>query len=106
MLWLFTARAGLLGVIAIVVIVAATERAVMAIHFARLLGVTARDVTLLRDAGKLAIAALSAGIVANVVRLFLAREAAFTVLAGCGAAFALVYLPWASRITSAGVSSR
>jgi O-antigen/teichoic acid export membrane protein len=106
MLWLFTARAGLLGVIAIVVIVAATERALMAIHFARLLGVTACDVTLLRDAGKLAMAALSAGIVAHVVRLFLAREAAFTVLAGCGAAFALVYLPWASRITSAEVSSR
>ena len=51
-LWLFTARLGLLGVIAVVVAVAAIERAVMAIHFGRLLGVTARDVVLLRDIGK------------------------------------------------------
>ena len=40
-LWLFTARLGLLGVIAVVVSIAATERAVMAIHFGKLLGVTA-----------------------------------------------------------------
>jgi O-antigen/teichoic acid export membrane protein len=106
MLWLFTARLGLLGVIAAVVTIAAFERSVMAIHFARLLGVTSRDVTLLRDIGQLALAALGAGAVADLVRWSLARENALTVLAGCGAAFAFVYVPLASRVTSAGVSSR
>jgi O-antigen/teichoic acid export membrane protein len=115
MLWLFTSRAGLLGVIAMVVIAAITERTVMAIHFGRLLGVTFHDVFLLRDIGKLAIAALGAGVVADAIRLLLARESALAVLAGSGAAFGIVYLavvarwlpvPLASRVTSAGVSSR
>ncbi|MGA2880280.1 MAG: oligosaccharide flippase family protein [Bryobacteraceae bacterium] len=119
-LGLFTARIGLLGVIAVVVIIGATERAVMAIHFARLLGVTARDAVLLRDIGKLAIAALAAGSAAEVVRQFLLGQSALAVLAGCGATFGLVYLaavylanwarwlpvPLASKATSAGVSSR
>ena len=105
-LWLFTARLGLLGVIAVVVSIAVFERAVMAMHFARLLGVTARDVVLLRDIGKLAVAALAAGAVAWLIRVLLLPEGALAVLAGCGAAFALVYLPFASRAISAGVSSR
>jgi O-antigen/teichoic acid export membrane protein len=105
-LWLFTARLGLLGVIAVVVAIAAFERALMAIHFARLLGVTARDVILLRDIGKIAIAALIAGVVTELIRVLLVRESALTVLAGCGVAFAVVYLPLASMVTSAGVSSR
>ncbi len=118
-LWFFTARLGLLGAIAIVVTIGATERTVMAIHFARTLGVAARDVALLRDIGKLAIAALAAGVGAEAVRLFLARESALVALAGCGAVFASVYLAGlafslrasppaalASRATSAAVSSR
>jgi O-antigen/teichoic acid export membrane protein len=114
-LWLFTARLGLVGVIAVVVATAAFERTVMAIHFARLLGVTARDLVLLRDVGKIAIGALAAGISAELARLLLAPRGALAVLAGCGAAFALVYLAvvlrllpaaLASRFTSVGVSSR
>jgi len=105
-LWLFTARLGLLGVIAMVIATAALERSVMAVHFARLLGVTSRDLVLLRDVGKLAVAALSAGVVAALIRWFLVRESALVVLAGCGAAFAVVYLPLASWANSAGVSSR
>jgi O-antigen/teichoic acid export membrane protein len=122
-LWLFTARLGLLGAIAVVVMIATTERAVMAVHFCRLLGITVRDLALLRDVGKLGVAALAAGAVAEVVRLLLARASALAVLAGCGAAFALVYLAimarwrpvplpvplpvsWTSKATSAGVSSR
>jgi hypothetical protein len=122
-LWLFTARLGLLGAIAVVVMIATTERAVMAVHFCRLLGVKVHDLALLRDVGKLGVAALAAGVVAELVRLFLARTSALAVLAGCGAAFALVYLAimarwrpvplpvplpvsWTSKATSAGVSSR
>ena len=118
-LWLFTTRLGLLGVIVVVVAVAAIERAVMTVHFLRLLGVTARDLVLLRDIVKLALLALAAGLFSAVVRLSLARESALVVLLGCGLAFAAVYLPlvirWlpvprlvplSSRATSAGVSSR
>jgi O-antigen/teichoic acid export membrane protein len=135
-LWLFTARIGLRGVIAVVVAIAATERAVMAIHFGRLLGVTARDIVLLRDVAKLALGALSAGAVAWMVRLLMARHGALLTLSGCGAAFSMVYLvvlarclridlpvrlrpppggplpaaprpkSWTSKATSAGVSSR
>jgi hypothetical protein len=105
-LWLFTARLGLLGVMTAVVATAIFERAVMACHFGRLLGVTARDVVLLRDIGKLAVAALAAGLAAEVVRLFLGPASALVILTGCGAVFAAVYLPLASKATSAGVSSR
>jgi hypothetical protein len=114
-LWLFTARLGLLGVIALVVAITATERVVMAIHFARLLGVTARDAVLLRDIAKIAVAALAAGVVAEVVRRCFLGESALALLAECTAAFGVVYLaaltrwtpvPLASKATSAGVSSR
>jgi O-antigen/teichoic acid export membrane protein len=105
-LWVFTARLGLLGVIVVVVAIAAMERVVMAIHFARLLGVDSRDLVLLRDIGKIALAALVAGVVAELVRWILVPQGALAALAGCGAAFAVIYLPLASWATSAGVSSR
>jgi hypothetical protein len=91
-LWLFTARAGMLGVIGMVVLTAIIERAVMAIHFGRLLGVTAGDIGLLRDVGKLAIAATAAGIAAGLARRLVLSENAFVVLAVCGAVFAALYL--------------
>jgi O-antigen/teichoic acid export membrane protein len=122
-LWLFTARIGLLGAIAAAVMVAAAERVVMGLHFCRLLGVTARDVVLLRDAARLGAAALAAGGAAELVRLFLPRHGALATLAASGAAFALVYLtalarwlpvprpvlrpiPGAREATSVAVSSR
>jgi O-antigen/teichoic acid export membrane protein len=114
-LWLFTARLGLVGVIALVVAITATERVVMAIHFARLLGVTARDAVLLRDIAKIAAAALAAGVVAEVVRRCFLGGSAVALLAECAAAFGVVYLaaltrwmpvPLVSKATSAGVSSR
>jgi hypothetical protein len=93
-------------VIAIVVTIVAVERLAMAIRFGRLLGVTARDVVLLRDIGKLAMAAVGAGAIAALVRLMLTSRGDLVVLAGCGAVFAGVYLPLARLATSAGVSSR
>jgi O-antigen/teichoic acid export membrane protein len=119
-LWLFTARLGLLGVIGVVVTVAAFERVLMAVHFGRLLGVNVRDLVLLRDIGKLALAALAAGIAAEAVRLSFAGASAFVLLVGCGVVFAAVYLggcyvtraasglsvPFKSKATSAGVSAR
>jgi hypothetical protein len=105
-LWFFTAPLGLPGVITVVVIAAAFERVVMALHFARLLSVTRLDMILLQDIGKLALATLSAGVWAGLVRALLVHQSAFLVLLATGAAFAAVYLPLASRVTSAGVSTR
>ena len=114
-LWFFTTRLGLLGVITVVVMVAAIERGVMALHFGRLLGVTRRDVILLRDIGKLALAALGAGAATSLIRLLLVHESAIIVLACCGAAFTIFYLtlallwvpaPVVSKATSVAVSSR
>ena len=67
---------------------------------------TLLDAVLLRDIGKLALAAVAAGVVAAVVRWWLVPDGALVVLGGCGAAFAAVYLPLASKATSAGVSRR
>ncbi len=94
-LWLFTARVGMVGVIAMVVLIAIVERVVMAIHFGRLLGVTASDLALLRDTGKLAMAAIAAGVVTGLVRRLLLRENAFVVLIACGAVFVSLYLAMA-----------
>ncbi len=105
-LWRYTDRLGMLGVIGLVVTIAAVERLVMAIHYCRLLGVTARDAVLLRDIGKLALAAVAAGVVAALVRWWLVPHGALVVLGGCGVAFAAVYLPLASIATSAGVRRR
>lgn len=114
-LWLFTERVGMLGVIAMVVSIAALERFIMAVHFGRLLGVTMHDAVLLRDIGKLAAAALSAGVITFAARLLLLRESPVIALAGCGAVFAAIYLaivarwvrlPVLSKATSAAVSSR
>jgi O-antigen/teichoic acid export membrane protein len=113
-LWLGTARLGMRGVIALVVLMAVAERCVMAIHFGRLLGVTARDAVLLIDVGKIALGALAAGVLAEGMRVWLMPHGAFAVLAGAGAVFAAVYLlalrwifaPPVSMAISAGVSSR
>jgi O-antigen/teichoic acid export membrane protein len=113
-LWFYTTRLGMLGVITVVVAVAVIERVVMAIHFGRLLGVTARDLGLLHEVGKIAIASILAAAAAGAFRWLLVPKGAFVVLAGSGAAFVLVYLAtlhWtltspASKATSAGVSAR
>ena len=54
---------------------------------------------LLRDIGKLAIAALGAGVVAALVRPMLAPSGYLVVLAGCGAVFAGVYCALGARLS-------
>lgn len=108
-LGLFTPRLGLMGVIATVVLTTLAERVVMAVHFARMLGVRARDARLVGDAGKAAIAALTAGAATGLARITLAHGKPWIALAGCGAVFGAVYLPIALRwriFTSSAVSSR
>jgi hypothetical protein len=86
----------------------------MALHFARILGITARDLGLLQEVGKIAIASIIAAAGAGAMREMLIPKGALVVLMGSGAVFAMVYLAllrWtlalpASKATSAGVSAR
>src|SRR5271165_6653431 len=90
-LWIGTARFGLLGAITTVVVVTVAERVVMAIRFARILGVGRRDLALLKDTGKLAIAATLSGLVAAAVRWLMLGARPLVILMVCGMVFCLVY---------------
>jgi len=90
-LWFGTTRFGPVGTISAVVIVAVTERIITAIRFGRILGVSRRDIVLLADVGKLALASLAAGLVAAAVRGLLPGAKPIVILLACGMVFAPVY---------------
>ncbi len=101
-LWFGTTRFGLVGAISAVVIVTVTERIVMAIRFGRILGVSRKDLVLLTDVGKLALAAAGAALLTAAVRLPLRRQKPLVVLLACGIVFSLAYLGgvlWAGILT-------
>jgi O-antigen/teichoic acid export membrane protein len=89
---LWTRQFGLLGVISLVVAAGVLERALAAIHFGRLLGVTRRDIFLLRDLGKLGLASLLAALAAAASRPLLASATPFALWVISGTIFAVVYL--------------
>jgi hypothetical protein len=91
-LWFATTRFGAVGAITVVVGVGVIERIVTAIRFGRILGVTRKDIVLLKDAGKLALAAGAAGLLTAVVRLPLRGQKPLIVLIACGIVFSLAYL--------------
>jgi O-antigen/teichoic acid export membrane protein len=91
-LWYGTARFGPIGAISTVIIVSVLERAITAIRFGGILGVGWKDIVLLKDVGKLALAAAAAGLVTAEVRLLLQGAKPIVILAVCGVVFSLVYL--------------
>ena len=91
-LFLWTLPLGLVGVISVVVATNITERLVTSVHFGRLLGVTRKDLSLMRDVGKVAVACVIAGLACAALRFSLLGAAPFLILASCGTLFALVYL--------------
>ena len=91
-LWFATSRFGLLGAIVALVGVSVIERLVTALKSASILGLTVRDVLLLKDVGKLATAAIFAGVVALVVRWLLQGSRPIVVLASCGVFFFFTYV--------------
>jgi O-antigen/teichoic acid export membrane protein len=91
-LWVGIARFGLMGAIGTVVLVTVTERLVVALRFGRILGVRRSDIVLLKDLGKLAVAAGLAACVAVAVRIPLQGVKPLLVLMACGTAFGIVYL--------------
>ena len=92
-LWFGILRFGVVGAIGVVVLVNFAERIAAAAKFGRVLGVTPRDLPLVGDVGKLAVASTVAGLVALFARsLALAQGATpFVTLAVCGIVFAVVY---------------
>ena len=91
-LFLWTLPLGLVGVISVVVATNITERVITSLYFGRLLGVTRKDLSLMRDVGKLAVGCLAAALASAMLRFFLAGEAPFIILAACGTLFAMVYV--------------
>ena len=91
-LWFGTAHFGLAGAISAVVLVTLIERVVMAVRFGRVLGVSRKDLPLLKDIGKLAMCAAGAGLAAEGVRWLLRDARPLVILMACGMVFSLVYL--------------
>jgi O-antigen/teichoic acid export membrane protein len=101
-LWFGTARFGMLGAITVVVSVNALERIITAIRFGGVLDVRRGDIVLLKDVGKLAVAAVIAGLAAAALRSSLPFVKPLPVLAACGVGFCLVY---GAVLLAAGVLS-
>lgn len=93
-LWFGTLRFGLVGAICIMVIFSLADRFVETAKAWSIIGVKWTDAVLLKDIGKVAIAAAVAGIAAMFTRsaLLSASVGAFGVLAVSGAIFGAVYL--------------
>ena len=93
MLWLWTERVGLAGVIALVVLVNLIERTIIAFRCGRILGVTWREFALFNDVGKLAAAAVVAGLATALVRLVIVETVPpVFALCVCGLIFGITYL--------------
>src|SRR5260370_2029136 len=68
LLWFGMAYFGMVGAISAVVAASLAERSVLSIRFGSVLGVTGKDVVLLKDIAKLAVAALVAALLTAFVR--------------------------------------
>ena len=102
-LWFAIRHFGLIGAISVVVIVSAAERAVTLARICRILGARWSDIKLLKDVGKVAVAAALAGGVAALARVLIGPLKPFWVLAAGGAVFVLAYAAavFALRIVTA-----
>ena len=91
-LWFGVLRFGVLGAIGVVVGINLLERVATALKFGRVIGARAADARLLKDVGKVALAAAAAAGAAALTRQALAGASPFAVLAACGAVFGAAYL--------------
>jgi hypothetical protein len=81
----------MIGAVGTIVLIGLGERFALMAKFGRVLSVTRRDLVLLKDVGKLALASGLAGLAAFVVRTLLIGMKPFVILAACGTVFALLY---------------
>ncbi len=92
LLWFGTAHFGLLGAISAVVVVNLAERVVTGIRFGHVLGVTRKDIVLVKDLGKLAVAATGAAVASAVIRAHLLAAKPLIILVISAAVFVPVYI--------------
>ena len=102
-LWLWTARAGLVGTIAVVVAAAAVERVMTAAKVWRILGLRAGDAALFGPIGRIGAAAAAAALVAVAARAGLGDVPPVAVLAAGALVFGAAY---ALALVVAGVPTR
>jgi hypothetical protein len=94
-LWYGIANFGLIGAISVVVAINFLLRVVLALRFSRVLGAGVRDLLLLKDVAKIALATAVAGVLCLFVRSLLIANGTrpFILVVICSIAFAAVYLP-------------
>jgi hypothetical protein len=90
-LWFGTKYFGLLGAITVMVSVNLVDRLIEGAKACSIVNVRWRDVRLLKDVGKLAVAALAAGSLTAIVRMFVLGQRPFVVLVICGLVFSFLY---------------
>ncbi|HKP12766.1 MAG TPA: oligosaccharide flippase family protein, partial [Blastocatellia bacterium] len=91
-LWFVSGRYGMVGTIATAVGVNMIERAVTLAKVGRVLHVRRRDLRLLKDIGKLALAATAASVLAVLVRSSMVGAGSFLRLLACGVVLLAAYL--------------
>ncbi len=101
-LWYGTLYFGLVGAIFSMVAFSLADRFIETAKAWRIVGVRWSDAALLKDVGKVAIAALAAGTITAVARMFAAGQRPFVVLIACGIVFTCSYFAfvWLLRIPS------
>jgi O-antigen/teichoic acid export membrane protein len=103
-LWIVTARFGLVATISVVVSSKIVEQAILTWRAARALEVAPRDLVLLRDVVKIAIATGGATAISTIVRFTLVGTRPWTVLVVGGASYAAAYAIglWLTDVLTAG----
>ena len=91
-LYFGTARLGLVGAIMAVVGLSLIERMLTSFKAAKIVGARFGDLRLLKDTGKLIVAALISGLLTQVVRMSLAGFRPFVILMTCGIVFSIAYV--------------
>lgn len=91
-LWVGTSRYGLIWAISVVVGVNIIGRAATWMKIGSMLDIRFRDVTLLKDVGKIAIAAATAAAITAFVRTMVHGLPAFGMLVICAAVFGVIFL--------------
>lgn len=91
-LWFAVARFGIMGAVISMVSVNLIDRVVIAVKVKGILGLTRRDLPLLKGFGKAALAAIAAGVTTMLARNILWQARSFVAFVICGCVFSLVYI--------------
>lgn len=97
---------GMVGTITIAISMSFIERVVSMVKAGSILQVRWRDARLLKDIGKVVVAAAAAGMVAAIIRSYLMGASPLLILIICGVAFSIVYLACAFLLNALTADER